>query len=60
MKKLFAVIALCLIILAIVYIVYYFTGDNSLLILFISLIGAVACIYIIGAIIWLLEYIGKN
>lgn len=60
MKKILALIALCLIVLGIGYGYFYLTGDNTVLIVCLALLASVACMYLIGLIIWLLEYIGKN
>lgn len=60
MKKLIAIIVLCLIFIGIGYGVGLLTDDYSMLILVAALLALVACIAMIGAIYWLLEYIGKN
>jgi hypothetical protein len=60
MKKLFAILALCLIFIGIGYGVGVLTGDYSLIAIAIYVIGFFASVAVIGAIYWLLEYIGKN
>lgn len=60
MKKLLAIISLCLIFIGIGYGVSLLTDDYSILILVTAFLALLVCIAMIGMIYWLLEYIGKN
>jgi hypothetical protein len=60
MKKLLAILALCLIFIGMGYGYGVLTGDHSFTILTISIVALIPSIFVIGGIYFLIEYIRKN